>query len=382
MLSIFMRLTYIQTAQRAVLYRNGDAVRVLTKGWHLLPAWPLPYRVEVFNIDAPWLDGCTEGSNLAASGEELDRLLRRGVLGGHAETVEIGDDERALVWVDGRYSQTLGPGRYAYWLGATEVRVERCELSAGRIAHRQIAIVLEVESGRRGLIQVADVPSENLALVYRNGELLETLTAGRYGYWLGLGRLSVRLVDLREQVLDIAGQELMTADKVTLRLNATLGYRVSNAELAQQVTQEPDQALYREAQLALRAVVGSKDLETLLADRESVAEELASLVADRANSMGLTVTTLGIRDVVLPGEMKTILNRVMEAKRAAEANLITRREETAAMRSQANTARMLESNPTLMRLRELEVLEKVADKANLQVVLSEGGLTDRLMKLV
>ena len=83
--------------------------------------------------------------------------------------------------------------------------------------------------------------------------------------------------------------------------------------------------------------------------------------------------SLGIRDVILPGEMKDLMNKVTEAKKAAEATLITRREETAAMRSQANTAKILESSPTLMRLRELEMLEKVAEKANLKVVLGEGA---------
>jgi regulator of protease activity HflC (stomatin/prohibitin superfamily) len=86
--------------------------------------------------------------------------------------------------------------------------------------------------------------------------------------------------------------------------------------------------------------------------------------------------------VILPGEMKDLLNRVTEAKKAAKASLITRREETAAMRSQANTAKILDSNSTLRRLRELEGLEKVAGKANLNVVLGEGGLADRVVKLL
>jgi hypothetical protein len=76
------------------------------------------------------------------------------------------------------------------------------------------------------------------------------------------------------------------------------------------------------------------------------------------------------------------MNKVTEAKKAAEAALITRREETAAMRSQANTAKILESSPTLMRLRELEVLEKVSEKAKLTVVLGEKGLADRVVKLL
>ncbi len=76
------------------------------------------------------------------------------------------------------------------------------------------------------------------------------------------------------------------------------------------------------------------------------------------------------------------MNRVIEARKAAEAAVITRREETAAMRSQANTAKLLEQNATLMRLRELEVLEKIASTSNLSVVLGEKGLADRVVNLI
>ena len=129
-------------------------------------------------------------------------------------------------------------------------------------------------------------------------------------------------------------------------------------------------------------MIGGRELDRLLSDKDEVAGELRSLVAREAAKLGLEVVALGIRDVILPGEMKTLLNRVIEAKKAAEANLVTRREETAAMRSQANTSRLFESNPTLMRLRELEVLERVAEKAELTVILGEQGLTDRVSKLL
>jgi regulator of protease activity HflC (stomatin/prohibitin superfamily) len=129
-------------------------------------------------------------------------------------------------------------------------------------------------------------------------------------------------------------------------------------------------------------VVGGRELDTLFAEKDGVARELLELVGARAADMGLVVASLGIRDVILPGDMKAILNRVVEAKKAAEADLVTRREETAAMRSQANTARIFESSPALMRLRELEVLEKVAGKAQLTVVLGEVGLAEKITKMV
>ena len=96
----------------------------------------------------------------------------------------------------------------------------------------------------------------------------------------------------------------------------------------------------------------------------------------------LEVVSVGIRDVILPGDMKDLMNKVTEARKAAEANLIFRREETAAMRSQANTAKLLTDNPTLMRLRELEVLEKIASTGNLNVILGEKGLADRVVNLL
>jgi regulator of protease activity HflC (stomatin/prohibitin superfamily) len=189
-------------------------------------------------------------------------------------------------------------------------------------------------------------------------------------------------VDLREQVLDVAGQEIMTADKVTLRLNAVVAFKVVDPLLAMTVTENHVQALYREAQLALRACVGTRDLDALLGDKDDVARAIDADIRDRIAPFGLRLASFGIRDVILPGDMKDLLNKVTEARKAAEADLITRREETAAMRSQANTARILDSNPTLMRLRELEVLEKVAEKARLNVVLGEQGLTDRVVKLL
>ena len=86
--------------------------------------------------------------------------------------------------------------------------------------------------------------------------------------------------------------------------------------------------------------------------------------------------------MILPGEMKDLMNKVTEARKAAEANLIARREETAAIRSQANTAKLLADSPTLMRLRELEVLEKVAAAGKLNIVLGEKGLADKVVNLL
>jgi regulator of protease activity HflC (stomatin/prohibitin superfamily) len=142
------------------------------------------------------------------------------------------------------------------------------------------------------------------------------------------------------------------------------------------------QSLYREVQLALRAVIGGRELDSFLTGKDDVARELEQQVREQAAALGLDVRAVGIKDVILPGDMKDLMNRVTEAKKAAEANLIARREETAAMRSQANTAKLLADNPTLMRLRELEVLEKIASAGKLNIVLGEKGLADKVVNLL
>jgi hypothetical protein len=153
----------------------------------------------------------------------------------------------------------------------------------------------------------------------------------------------------------VSGQEIMTADKVSLRMNALVTYRIADARKAVSSTDDVRPTLYCETQLALRAVVGARELDMFLTDKDAVAQEIEQAVRRRAGDWGLEIVSVGIRDVILPSDMKELMHKVTEAKKAAEANLISRREETAAMRSQANTAKLLADNPTLMRLRELEV---------------------------
>ena len=234
----------------------------------------------------------------------------------------------------------------------------------------------------RDRLELGAVGRGCVGVLFLDGRYADTLEPGPWAFWKGAADVRVVEVDLRELTLDVQGQEIMSADKVTLRLNAVATYRVIDPRRAVCAADDFKQALYREAQLVLRAVVGTRELDSLLADKESVASEAAALLSPRAAGLGLEVAALGIRDLILPGDMKELMNKVTEARKAAEANLITRREETAALRSQANTAKLLAESPTLMRLRELEVLEKVVASGKLSVVMGEKGLADRVVNLI
>ncbi len=285
------------------------------------------------------------------------------------------------MWIDGRFAEICGPGLHAFWTVFHKVRYEVIDAREVVLEHASKNVILNAPGSVRMLEQVR-VDSESTALLFVDGRHKATLEPGTYALWKDAGRTHVKYVDRREQVLDISGQDIMTADKVTLRVNALVAFRVAEPLTAVTAIDDYRQALYRETQLALRAAVGTRDLDALLADKDGLVSEIDAQARSRAQALGLEIASLGISDIILPGEMKTLMNRVTEAKKAAEANLIVRREETAAMRSQANTAKILESNPTLMKLRELEVLEKVATTGDLKVVLGEKGLADRVVNLL
>jgi regulator of protease activity HflC (stomatin/prohibitin superfamily) len=312
--------------------------------------------------------------------EKLDLIVKSGELKGRALVVDLKDDQRGLVWVDGRFSGVLPAGLYAYWSGPRDVRVEVVNARLPRFEHEDLKVI--ARGPISPLLDVCTVGRGCVGVLFLDGEYIETLPPGRYAFWKGAADARVVEVDLREAALDVGGQEIMTADKVTLRLNAVVTYRVADARRAVCATDDAKQALYRETQLALRAVVGARELDALLSDKDVVARETEEMLRRRADELGLAVLSTGIRDVILPGDMKELMNKVTEARKAAEANLVTRREETAAFRSQANTAKLMADNPVLMRLRELEALEKIAAAGHLNVILGEKGLADRVVNLL
>jgi regulator of protease activity HflC (stomatin/prohibitin superfamily) len=232
------------------------------------------------------------------------------------------------------------------------------------------------------LLDICKVERDRVGVLFIDGRYVDTLTPGQYAFWKGPADARVVEVDLRETTADISGQEIMTADKVTLRVNANVTYRIVDARKAVSSSDDVRQALYRETQLAVRAVIGARELDAFLVGKDTVGQEIEQAVRQRAGELGLEIASAGIRDVILPGEMKDLFNKVTEAKKAAEANLIARREETAAIRSQANTAKLLADSPVLMKLRELEVLERIAAAGKLNVVLGEKGLADRVINLL
>lgn len=365
-----MKKFQIGQHERGFLFEQGDFKVVLPPGrhWFFDPANKM--RVDVVSI-----------RDAALRHKDLEVIVRSGALKEEITVVDIKDGQRALVWIDGRFDSVLKPGLHAFWKNFHDVVVETIDATNVKFEHPKLQVILG-GTGTMGALELHCIAPNTVGLYYKDGEFQSVLRPGNHVFWKNVARIAVVPVDLREQSFDIAGQDIMTLDKVTLRLNALVTFRIVDALKSVSEVDDARQALYREAQLALRAVIGTRELDVLLTEKDAVAKELEGLVKNKATAYGIEVQALGIRDVILPGEMKDLMNKVTEAKKAAEAALITRREETAAIRMQANTAKIFETNPMLMRMRELEVLEKVAAKANLKVVVGKEGLTDKVMKLL
>ena len=353
----------IEEGQRALLFHHGRLVDYLVPGKHRRLDWTGGYRASSMRI--------ADGVVAIEPQLDFERLVpaREGVV------IEVGADRAALVTLDERPLRVLKPGKYLLWQVGAVIEAEIIDLvpldSAipERFRHLAPPDVLHdvwVQTHQRGLL-------------YVDGVLTRVLDPGRHGFSPWNRHIRVELVDMREKELQVTGQELVTRDKVSLRLNLLLKYRIGDPVLVAQTVESVEQALYAEMQIAARNVVAGVSVDELLEQRATLAKSMVELVQDRARSWGVGIVRFDLKDVVLPGEMKTLLNQVIEAEKRAAAQVILRREEVAATRSLANTARLLESNPVLLRLKELETLKDIVERIpQLTVVLGGDELPKHL----
>lgn len=362
----------IGDGERGLLYRNRRFERVLSPGVHRLFDPRNRIVVTLHNLTCPEYGG----SDAAVLMAQMDGALADCFL-----VADIGTCEVGLVLKNGKLEDVLAPGtRKLYWKGIVPLEVQTVSLAASleleaRVANRlrQLGLLARVAA-------TVDVPTESAGLLFVDSTLVRTLTPGAYAFWNFGKNVSLEVIELRVQSLEVSGQELLTRDKVSLRVNLAASLRVVDPVAARTKVTRYSDYLYRELQYGLRKAVSGKTLDELLGDKASLDADIFAYVRGRVSELGLEVLGVGIKDVILPGEMKDILNSVVQAEKVAQANVIRRREESNATRSLLNTARLIEESPVLMRLKEIEALEKVTEKIDKLTVF--GGLDGVLNQLV
>ncbi len=365
----------VRKDQLALLSRNGDYYKVLHAGEHLLPWLNTP---EVLLIT---LDGSEVPDVLA----DYLRRFQPDWVERYCLVADLSETEAGALYMDGILLEILLPStRRLYW------RVED-DLTLVRMNTQQVQVQTEVMNAvlqprRKGAVKGRDailtvqVPAWHVGVLKIDGETQALLPPGLTAYWKINHLVEAEVVDTRLQVLEVSGQEILTKDKVNLRINLAANWRYSDVLLAFSQLTKPIDHLYRELQFALREAVGTCTLDELLEDKQVIDDVVSEQVKSRMLPFGMEIASLGVKDIVLPGDMKNILAQLVEAEKSAQANVIRRREETAATRSLLNTAKVMENNPVALRLKELETLERVAERIdNISVF---GGLDQVLHGLV
>lgn len=353
-----MRRIRINKGHVGLVFRKGDYNRILTDGSY----WLRPSEKEIIcDLSKPFYP--TIDLNLLLNDEKLTEMLL---------VVEVKDNEIALQFVNGNYKNTLTPGRYAFWKGVTNYSFTKVDLSKIEITEEiPLNILLKPEVLQYVRVYVVESYEKGILLI--NGKKEKILDKGIYYFWKNPIAISVIKADLRQLQLEISGQDILTKDKVALRINFFTRYRTVDIEKALQDNKDFEKQLYILVQLAIREFVGMNTLDELLERKESISENILASINTKANDFGVQILDCGIRDIILPGEVKEIMNQVLVAEKRAQANIITRREETASTRSLLNTAKLMEENTMLFKLKEMEYVEKIAEKVN-NISLSGGGL--------
>lgn len=222
-----------------------------------------------------------------------------------------------------------------YWL--TIVVVFVAVIVFLKIGVRRIT-VLEYEKGLR----------------YGRGRFNSVLAPGQY--WYMPFYTIIQRLDVRPCFVSITGQEVLSSDGVTLKVSLAANFEVTDPNVAVNKVMNYHEALYLELQLALREIIGTVDIDTVLSARNELSRKLMEATEAKIAALGLNLNSVNLKDIMFPGKLKEIFAQVVNAMKESLAALERARGETAALRNLANAAKMLDGNPNLMQLRLVQAL--------------------------
>jgi regulator of protease activity HflC (stomatin/prohibitin superfamily) len=216
-----------------------------------------------------------------------------------------------------------------------------------------VVIITAIIFLRFGVKRVTVLEYEK-GLKYVKGQFKTIMNAGQYWYMPFF--TVIHKLDVRPRFVSITGQEVLSSDGVTLKVSLAANFEITDADVAINKVQSFHEALYLELQLALREIVGSADIDTVLNSRNELAKKLMDLTGPKVKDLGLKLISVNLKDIMFPGKLKEIFAQVVNARKEGLAALEKARGETAALRNLANAAKMIEGNPNLMQLRLVQAL--------------------------
>ncbi len=359
-----MKRVRINEGKVGLVFKNNNYKNVLSTGNHWVG---LTKKVIIYDMNRAFFAPI-----------KLELLLQNEQLAEMLNVIHVLDNEIVIRYEDNIFREVLTAGKYAFWkneinkFSFTKVDLNKIEITK----NIDKSVLLKPELSK--YVRVFDVAAYEKAILFLDGKMNTVLTSGTYYFWKNTTDIKVEKIDLRQIQLEISGQEILTKDKTDLRVNFYVQYKVTDINKALLDNKNFEKQLYILIQLALRAYIGAISLDELLDNKKSITDKVLQSVSKKATSLGVSILDAGIRDVILPGDIKAIMNQVLIAQKKAQANVITRREETASTRSLLNTAKLMEENNMLFKLKEMEYLEKIADRIGEVTVSGNTNVADQL----
>lgn len=362
-----MKTVIINQNQKGFLFKNGKYVELLDAGKYYLFG---NKEVEISNLAQP----------IACSKCELDTLLEDKNFADSVTVVEVGDEQLALHYVNGMFSSVLSRGKYAFWSATKKHEFKIVDIS-NPIVDESIPEYIFSKIPQTYFTKI-EVLEYQKARLYFNQKLERILDAGTYYFWVNSVKINVGFVDTRLTQMDITGQEILTQDKVSLRINFVCNYRVTDYVKILTEIDDFTEQIHVAAQLALREYVGKYRLDEILENKQEMCEFVLNKLKSKQDELFVEITDAGVKDIILPGEIRAIMNTVLVAEKRAQANVITRREEVASTRSLLNTAKLMDENKTLYKLKELEYVERICENVGNISLNGNGNILSQLTSIL
>lgn len=358
-----MKKIIINENQKGLLFKNGKYVKTLDAGKYYIGK---NSKVEF----------CAIENELMPINCSIDTLLADERINKSIVTIEVKDQEVALHYVNGKFTNALSCGEYAFWQINDKHEFKVYDISNVYVDEDVPSYVFNKISTM--FYSKIEVPEHQKARLYFNRQLQKVLDSGTYYFWKTGVKVEADFVDTRLIQLNVAGQEILTQDKVSVRINFVCNYKITDyVKIVTEIDNYAEQ-IHLIIQLALRDYVGKYKLDEILENKDGISNYVMQKLKEKEEGLFVKVYDGGVKDVILPGEIREIMNTVLIAEKRAQANVITRREEVASTRSLLNTAKLMEENPTLYKLKELEYAERIFEKVN---NVNLNGNTDLLSQI-
>lgn len=340
-----MKKVIIKENEKGLLFKNGRFENVLECGKHYIFG---DRKVICQSVD----------ERVDTNYMSLNAMLKNEKFRSMVTVVDVEDNKKALRFTDGKFKGISSTGKYAFWNDAGKHEFKIVDVSSPEIAADIPEYIFALIPSQVTRVEVKEYEKARL---YFDKKFVRLLDAGVHYFWKNAVKIDISCVDTRLIEKNITGQEILSLDKVALRINCVCSYRIVDAvKIAAEIDNYEEQ-LHTAVQMALRDFVGKHKLDEILENKEEMGEHVYKKLKEKEKELYVEVSSAGVKDIILPGEIRDIMNTVLIAEKKAQANVIARREEVASTRSLLNTARLMDENETLYKLKELEYMEKICE---------------------